>query len=107
MSECTEMMTSYLVATPCNLLGNIVDITTRRRSLDGTQVLMDFYCFCEDITAINQILDDDHQIENWSEINDLTVSTVSLWLREGFTLYTYANALALMDTSAWCAPFEF
>ena len=95
----TEIESSYLVTAPQNLIDAGVDITTRRLSLDGTLVVIDFYCLT--VEQINYCLQEQYAITSFDDVRNSTVVAVQAMLNEGYTLYTMDDAYALMQTPAW------
>lgn len=97
----TEIESSYLVTTPQNLIDAGVDITYRRRSLDGRKVIIDLYCLTSE--QINHCLKEENQIESFDDIRNSTVVEVNTMLKEGYSLYTSDDAYRLMQTPEWSA----
>lgn len=94
-----EVMLSYLITTPALLEATGMDITTKRRSLDGTLILSDFYCLT--IEQVNSILTIGHSVLNFSDFDDSNVSEVNEILKDGFTLYTNEDIYPIIQSPIW------
>jgi hypothetical protein len=96
----TEMESSYLVTAPQNLVNIGVNISTRRSSLDGTLMVIDFYCLT--VPQINAVFAEGFSIESFDDIRYSTVVIVgAMLIQPGYTLYTYDDICTLMQTPAW------
>jgi hypothetical protein len=95
----TEIESSYLVTSPANLESAGVDISTRRKSLDNTKVIIDLYCLT--VQQINCCLKEENQISSFDDIRNSTVVIVNTMMKEGYVLYTMDDACALMQTPEW------